>query len=188
VVTGAATGIGRALALELARRGFRAQATPAWICNTGSEHSLGVPHLHGGVYTASKHAVLGLSDVLRRELPSNIGLSVLCPGVVRTEFWNAARHRPEALGGAPAASDEIAKEVIGHGMDANEIARRCICGVERGDFLIVTHPHARAFAEERWNLVREAFDAQAPSGGEEFDANRLVARVLAERRARRGAE
>ena len=48
---------------------FIEQGTPAWILNTASEHSLGVPHLGGGLYTASKHAVIGLSDVLRRSFP-----------------------------------------------------------------------------------------------------------------------
>ena len=47
-------------------------------------------------------AVLGLSDVLRAKLPPHIGISILCPGVVKTDFWNASRNRPVALlHGAP---------------------------------------------------------------------------------------
>ena len=59
---------------------FVEQGTPAHILNTGSENSVGVPHTHAAIYTASKHAVLGLSDVLRRELPDFVGVSVLCRG------------------------------------------------------------------------------------------------------------
>ena len=59
---------------------FVDQGTPAHILNTGSENSVGIPHTHAAFYTASKHGVLALSDVLRRELPDFVGVSVLCPG------------------------------------------------------------------------------------------------------------
>ncbi|MEE9381629.1 MAG: SDR family NAD(P)-dependent oxidoreductase, partial [Hyphomonadaceae bacterium] len=78
---------------------FRDQGGPALIVNTGSEHSLGVPHLRGGAYTASKHAVHGLSDILRREVPEDIQVSLFCPGIVATEIWNSGRNRPANIGG-----------------------------------------------------------------------------------------
>ena len=57
-------------------RRFVEQGTPAHILNTGSENSLGVAHTGAGFYTASKHALLGLSDVLRYELPDFIGVTI----------------------------------------------------------------------------------------------------------------
>ena len=68
---------------------FIASGAPAWVVNTGSEHSLGLPHAMAGVYNATKHAVLGLSDMLRAELPENVGVSVLCPGLVESTMWKA---------------------------------------------------------------------------------------------------
>ncbi len=45
----------------------------------------------GGLYSTSKFALEGLSDVLRMELePFNIRVSVIEPGPVRTEFFNRA--------------------------------------------------------------------------------------------------
>ena len=70
-------------------RPMAAADDPGWLLVTASEHSLGVPHSGGGVYTASKHAVLGLCDVLRRELPAHVGITVLCPGVTSTNAWTA---------------------------------------------------------------------------------------------------
>lgn len=157
---------------------FAAQDTPADIVNTGSEHSLGVPHVLAGFYTATKHAVLGLSDVLRREVPPHVRVHVLCPGIVQSGFWNSGRNRPDAFGGALEAPAGF-KAIQDRGMDAGEIGRRAVAGVRRGDFYIVTHPHARTFADERHREITAAFDAQAPRqpGDERWDVNRIVAEV-----------
>ena len=161
-------------------RRFRDQGTSAWIVNTGSEHSLGMPHIQAGFYTATKHAVLGLSDVLRAELPPHIGISVLCPGVVKTDFWNASRNRPTELGGPAEAAKEI-RAIMDRGKDALEIGRQTVAGVERGDFYIVTHPHARGYVEKRYDEILAAFDAQAPfrEGEERFDVTTIALEVLA---------
>jgi NAD(P)-dependent dehydrogenase (short-subunit alcohol dehydrogenase family) len=141
---------------------FRAANRPAHILNTGSEHSLGVPFPGMGIYTASKHAVLGLSDVLRRELAGfDIGVSVLCPAVVNTEIWNAGRTRAERFGG-PVQSPEMFKQFMESGMDPDEVGRIAVAGIERNDFLILTHPEVRAIAEERATTVLAAFDRYFP--------------------------
>ncbi len=141
---------------------FRAAGRPAHILNTGSEHSLGVPFPGMGIYTASKHAVLGLSDVMRRELAAfDIGVSVLCPAVVRTEIWNAGRTRGERFGG-PVQSPEQFRQFMEAGMDPDEVGRIAVAGVERNDFLILTHPEVRALAEERSQTVLGAFDKYFP--------------------------
>lgn len=141
---------------------FRAAGRPAHIVNTGSEHSLGVPFSGMGIYTASKHAVLGLSDVLRRELaPFDIGVSVLCPAVVRTEIWNAGRTRGARFGG-PVQSPEHLRQFMAAGLDPDDVGRTVVAGIERNDFLILTHPQVRAIAEERAQAVLGAFDAYFP--------------------------
>lgn len=150
---------------------FVASGAPCHIVNTASEHALGVPHLGGGLYTASKHALLGLSDVLRRELPESVKVSVLCPGIVNSTIWRAAERRQQAFGeGAPAP--EMAEAFFENvGMPAREVAEKAIAGMRRGDFLIVTHPHAVRFAEQRWNELSAAFADQAPrfEGDEKYD-------------------
>jgi NAD(P)-dependent dehydrogenase (short-subunit alcohol dehydrogenase family) len=141
---------------------FQAAGRPAHVLNTGSEHSLGVPFPGMGIYTASKHAVLGLSDVLRREVAAfGIGVSVLCPAVVRTEIWNAGRTRGERFGG-PVQAPEQFREFMAAGLDPDEVGRIAVAGIERNDFLIVTHPEVRAIAEERAHTVLGAFDAYFP--------------------------
>ena len=158
---------------------FMEQGTPAWILNTASEHSLGVPHLGGGLYTASKHAVLGLSDVLRRELPEHIGISVLCPGIVGTTLWKASERRQDRYGGAEAGSEQAGAAMQHIGMPVEDVAQATIRGLGEETFFIVTHPHAVEFGHARWGEIESAFAAQAPrfEGDEKYDLNKLLGQI-----------
>ncbi len=76
-----------------------------YIVNTSSMAGLTTsPGL--SVYTASKHAVVSLTETLYHELTlqgASIGVSVLCPGFVNTRIHNSERNRPAHLQNA---SDE----------------------------------------------------------------------------------
>lgn len=67
-----------------------------YLVNTGSAAGLmGVPG--NAPYVASKHAVVGLSESIHRELrakKSAVGISVLCPAAVDTRIAYAERNRP----------------------------------------------------------------------------------------------
>ena len=85
-----------------------------------------------GVYNASKFAVVGLSEALRTDLaPSGIGVSVLCPGMVRTRILESERTRPDTL--APEAADaeaaaqahsQIMHMAMQTGIEPAEVAQR----------------------------------------------------------------
>lgn len=160
-----------------------AQESGGHLVLTGSEHSLGFQHAGAGIYTASKHAVLGLGEVLRAEAPANITVSVFCPGLVRTALGSAPRpaNLPQ---GRPAG--EASRMVQERGMTAQEAARRALDGVARGAFYIVTHPHAIRAAEKRFHEIEQAFADQAPwfEGAERWDVNTVMAEVSAELKQR----
>lgn len=60
------------------------QATPSHIVNTASGAGL-FPHPRMALYTAAKHAVVGLSTSLAAELEGKkVGITVLCPGIINT--------------------------------------------------------------------------------------------------------
>jgi NAD(P)-dependent dehydrogenase (short-subunit alcohol dehydrogenase family) len=163
--------------VEFGRR-FLEQGTPCRIVTTGSEHSLGVPNAMSAPYTASKHAVLAFSDVLRREVPDFIGVSVLCPGLVSTRLWEADRNRPDDVG-TNAMGHDMAKQLFDQGMPAEDLAARAVAGVQRGDFVIVTHAHSRKFAAERCEEVLGAFDREElPGADDRYDIDMIVNRML----------
>ena len=148
---------------------------PGWFLLTASEHAVGVPFAGNGFYTASKHAVLGLGDVLRRELPTGLGVSVMVPGLVATGLWRSGSLRPDCFGG-PIAGNEMSRLVIAAGMDPALVAERALEGVTAERFLIATHSHVRAYAEQRTADVIEAFETLGP-GGESFDVSAIIAAI-----------
>jgi NAD(P)-dependent dehydrogenase (short-subunit alcohol dehydrogenase family) len=152
-------------------RRFVEQGTEAHILNTGSENSLGMAHTGAAFYTASKHALLGLSDVLRYELPEFIGVSILCPGMVKTNLPSSATHRQDRFGGPGAEGPSS-----GLGLEPEDVGRRAVEGIKRGDFYIVTHPPVRQLVEERAAELLAAFDAQAPRypGDEAIDTRAIM--------------
>lgn len=153
-----------------------AQGTPAHIVNTGSENSLCALAPMMAAYNSAKHAVLGFTDILRQELPEFIGISLLCPGIVKTRLSSSVEARPASFGGPEAnALGDMAV-----GMEAEEVAERCLAGIRRGDFFIVTHYATRHLAEERCTGVMQAFDSQteAYEGWEAWDSRRMVMAAL----------
>lgn len=151
---------------------------PGWLLVTASEHSVGVPFAGGSGYTATKHAVLGLADVLRRELPANIGISALLPGLVGTGLWSSIAKRPERFGG-PGTPAPGAERLMAEGIPPALVARLAFEGMAAGRFLIATQTHVKRYAEARWRDVEEAFAALDASDApkESYDIGEIQARL-----------
>jgi NAD(P)-dependent dehydrogenase (short-subunit alcohol dehydrogenase family) len=138
------------------------QGRDARFVITGSEHSLGIPSIGAAnVYTGTKHGALGLADVMRSDLAgSGVKVSVLCPGIVATNIFDARANRSDRFGGAapmaPAAFDQ-AKGFMDRAGQAPELtAQLCFEGLDRGDFLIITDPQIGAFARKRMAEIEAA--------------------------------
>lgn len=148
------------------------------LCLTGSEHSFGLPHPGSGIYTATKHAVIGLADAIRPELPEGVGISVLCPGLVSTELYDDGRYDPQ-----PKDDPRIdfRRALLEHGVDPAHVAAKALAGVERGDFIIPTHGHSRTIAELRYEEIRAGFAAHAPeiADADKYDVNLVAAAMVA---------
>jgi hypothetical protein len=119
--------------------------------------------------------------VLRHEVPDFVGVSVLCPGLVRTRLWEADRNRPVEHGEPRHGGDEITRKLFDEGMDPAELGARAVAGIQRGDFVIVTHAHSRRFAAARSEEVLAAFDREAlPGDDDRYDIDKIVTRLVTE--------
>lgn len=115
-----------------------------------------------GIYTASKFAVRGLTESLRFNLaPYNIGVSLMCPGLTKTNAWDSALRRPvdfSASGFQPADKAELEQfgTAFDLGMDPLEVGRKTLAGMTENRGLIFTHPE---FAEDFEEIYRTSLDA-----------------------------
>ena len=117
-----------------------------------------------GVYVTTKFAVVGMFEALRTELGgTNIGVSIFCPGLVRTQIFDAERNRPESHGrkGAPPAPpplhDGPPVDLMGAAMDPIEAAEFVLAGIRRNDLYIFSHPEFKPMAQERSALLLDSF-------------------------------
>lgn len=101
-----------------------------------------------GPYGVSKHAVVALTETLHFDLRSigagHVGVSVLCPGAVRTNFGTSARNRPSwagppaVVGAAEQASREQFDQLAVSGKSPGEVAAIVTDGIRSGRFYILT--------------------------------------------------
>jgi NAD(P)-dependent dehydrogenase (short-subunit alcohol dehydrogenase family) len=129
------------------------------VVNTASIAGLmALPTL--GIYTATKYAVVGISETLRGELaPTGIGVSVICPSFVKTRLHEGHRNRPAELGARPEEEpNDFMAQMLAMAPEPELLAERVIRGVKRGDFYILPHPDAKAGFEARANEILAAFD------------------------------
>lgn len=130
------------------------QNAGAHIMNTASAAGLiSVPG--AGVYCATKHAVVTLSECLFQELKLkkyDIGVSVLCPSFVKTGIADSARNRPENLqnSGPALKRDEMMAKALEHAdISAEEIADRALICIENDQFYILPHAAITQSIEQR---------------------------------------
>ena len=143
------------------------QGDSAHIVNTASLSGLvALPGL--GVYTTSKYAVVGLSESLRADLaPHGIGVSVLCPGGVRSRIVESERNRPPELGGASAPPPEAlagltsASKAVESMMEPSAVAEAVLDAVRADELYIVTHAEWKGMIQQRFDQILAAFDAAA---------------------------
>ncbi len=149
---------------------MRDQGTPAHIVNTASIAGLlsGVAFI--GPYSATKVAVVSISETLVQELAIDqtpIGVSVLCPSSVDTKVMESERGRPAALGFEHRT--EMAESVRlmirdgftgPAGLTPAQVAVRVLEAVRGGKFWVITHPGEAPTVEARFAGILEAFPGE----------------------------
>jgi NAD(P)-dependent dehydrogenase (short-subunit alcohol dehydrogenase family) len=119
-----------------------------------------------GAYDASKFAVVGMMEALRADLAeTNIGVSVCCPGLLRSNIWDSDRNRPRTGQNSGYNPDEKRKtdfkavlENSEVSMEPLEAGRIVLRGMRNNDLYIITHPEY----EQHFRVRYEALAASIP--------------------------
>jgi NAD(P)-dependent dehydrogenase (short-subunit alcohol dehydrogenase family) len=148
---------------------IRAHGEGGHIVNTASMAGMN-SGLGFSPYVASKFAVVGMSEGLVTQLkPFGIGVTVLCPGFVRTRISESGRNRPGRYGAtqtpdpASPAGLLIAQiaERLQSGLDPSDVAARVLAAIREEKLYVFTHPEMRAELEERFAAIMAAMEQAA---------------------------
>jgi NAD(P)-dependent dehydrogenase (short-subunit alcohol dehydrogenase family) len=121
----------------------------------------------GNAYNATKYGVVAFSEGLRAELaPRNIGVSVLCPGFIKTRIIESNRNRPDRFGASGlrgAATQEAewinnVRQRVESGIDPRYVGELVREGIE-GDWpYIFTDTEFEPLIEARFAAIKAGFD------------------------------
>jgi NAD(P)-dependent dehydrogenase (short-subunit alcohol dehydrogenase family) len=148
---------------------IRAHGEGGHIVNTASMAGMN-SGLGFSPYVASKFAVVGMSEGLATQLkPIGIGVTVLCPGFVRTRIGESGRNRPERYGATqtpdPASPAGLLlahiAERLQSGLDPSNVAARVLAAIRDDELYVFTHPEMREEIEERFAAIMAAMDKAA---------------------------
>jgi NAD(P)-dependent dehydrogenase (short-subunit alcohol dehydrogenase family) len=142
-----------------------AQGDDCHIVNTASSAGLTTAAFMAA-YNVGKHGVVVLSEDLARELSAigaRIHVSVLCPGLVRTQLFDAARNRPVALRNAaetihPEAQSleqSFRERIPNRAISPDAVADLVLAAVRDERFYIFTHPDTLVAVRQRFAGIQE---------------------------------
>lgn len=150
---------------------IKAHGEGGHIINTASMAGhMAVPGL--GVYNTTKFAVVGLSETMRIDLaPHNIGVSVLCPGVVTTGIFDSGRNRPNDLKtetdtAAMVLTADLSdtertarlQELFAQALDPAVVGDMVLAAIQANDPYIFTHPELKAAVDMRGAQIAQSFE------------------------------
>jgi NAD(P)-dependent dehydrogenase (short-subunit alcohol dehydrogenase family) len=150
---------------------IRAHGEGGHIVNTASMAGLN-SGLGFSAYSASKFAVVNMSEGLSTQLEQlGIGVTVICPGFVRTRIMESGRNRPHRYGSArmPDPNSHDGKllaqliELNQTGLDPADVAAQALVAIQENELYVFTHAGAewRAEVADRFTAILAALDKAA---------------------------
>jgi NAD(P)-dependent dehydrogenase (short-subunit alcohol dehydrogenase family) len=138
-----------------------------------------------GIYTTAKFGVHGLSEALRWSLlPHGIGVSMVCPGLVKSKIYESDSTRPPELSTEVTPADpefmRILPSLHEAGMPPEEIGEKVLRAIRRNDFYVFTHPEHRDELREIFDETIAAFpDEPVPEDRLAVEEGRRAAKARA---------
>ena len=141
------------------------------VVNTSS--ILGLTTGAGSIYGVSKHAVARLTEGLYHDLKNagaNVGVTLLCPGMIATNIITSARNRPDDLTDASDQPDEQRRAAIAAmdarfkegGMAPREVGEKVAQAILDDQFYLLTHAENMEGVKRRFDDILHLRDPSPP--------------------------
>ena len=132
-----------------------AQQEDGHVINTASVAGL---QPGGNVYGATKHAVVSMSESLRRDFArrgSRLGVTCLCPTLINTNLFTAFRNRPADLREPEPSAEEVEhlRQAVAQGMAPEDVAEMVLQAVRENEFYVVTNHSVDDRIRERLEAI-----------------------------------
>ena len=146
---------------------------PGMLASGQDAHIVNVASMGGiaalgsvGLYTTTKYAVVGLSESLRTDMVGrNIGVSVYCPGTVKSNIGEGGALRQEQFKDSGYAPPEPRKEgeasFMDVAMDAVEAGGHVMRGIKDNQLFIISHPEFRDVLRARHAKIEDSIAKDA---------------------------
>lgn len=144
---------------------IRAHGEGGHIVNTASLAALVPMPAQYVIYQTAKAAVVTLSEGIRAELAQeNIGVTVLCPGPVRTNIHELSKNRPAQFGVGDAfrAAEKAGSTYVPFPsmMEPEEVGALVVKAVRNDELYVITHGEWKSAAEQRHAVLIAAMPAK----------------------------
>lgn len=118
-----------------------------------------------GIYSVTKHAIVNFSETLYYELKvanSQIDVSVICPGFVRTRLMDSERNRPMELRNSPESInnspqkqriEQMLRDGVMNGMPPEQVAEDVFDAIQKKKFYIFTHKESKVLVKQRMDDI-----------------------------------
>jgi NAD(P)-dependent dehydrogenase (short-subunit alcohol dehydrogenase family) len=144
------------------------EAGEGHIINTASEAGH-VSSAALGMYTATKHAVVGLSESLYRELEgTGVSVHCLCPNLVKTQIFNSERNRDdgaEMRASQTATMGPLREAISTLGITPAQVAGDIIDAMRADQFWIFTHDLTKQALAVRYEDIEAGRNPTNPYAG-----------------------
>jgi NAD(P)-dependent dehydrogenase (short-subunit alcohol dehydrogenase family) len=137
---------------------IRAHGEGGHVVNTASLAALVTMPAHLAMYVTAKAGVLALSEAIRAELmQENIGVTVLCPGPVKSNIHQAAQNRPERFRTNTGFTESEAqlgrRQVSPLWMEPEEVGAMVLKAIREDELYVITHGEWREAARARFEAM-----------------------------------
>jgi NAD(P)-dependent dehydrogenase (short-subunit alcohol dehydrogenase family) len=117
------------------------------------------------MYYATKAGVIAFMESIRGELAADdIGVSVLCPGPIRSRIHESGKNRPEryrAGSGFREAEEQLARRVVSNlWMEPEQVGRMCLHAMLNNELYVITHGEWREAFQQRVDAILAAMPTE----------------------------